>query len=118
MKKIERVSLIGLGAMGTKYAEKLSPVLGDGNFCVIAKKKRKEKIEKGMFINGVCHHFCVVTPEEDIPPADLVIFTTKAYHLPKAAQDIKKHVGPNTIILSLINGIESPLPNVNRPENT
>ncbi|MGI6162148.1 MAG: ketopantoate reductase family protein [Christensenellales bacterium] len=107
MKEIKRVSLIGLGAMGTKYAEKLYPALERGDFLCIASKNRKDKIDKGMYINGVRHNFIVVTPQDEVPPADLVMIATKAYHLPQAAIDIKNHVGPNTIIFSLINGIES-----------
>ena len=40
-------------------------------------------------------------------PADLVIIAVKGYDLPQAIEDIKNQVGPDTIILSVLNGVES-----------
>lgn len=40
-------------------------------------------------------------------PADLLIFTVKYNHLNQAIQDVAHHVGPDTIILSALNGVVS-----------
>jgi 2-dehydropantoate 2-reductase len=46
-------------------------------------------------------------PEEKAGPADLVIFAVKYNGLEKAILDMKNQIGPNTIILSALNGISS-----------
>ena len=48
MKKIEKVTLIGLGAMGVFFAPRISENLG-ANFRILASGARKERLEK----NGV-----------------------------------------------------------------
>ena len=58
-------------------------------------------------INNQVYHFNYITPEMVTEPADLVIFSVKNAELPQAIQDVKHHVGPDTIILSLLNGISS-----------
>ena len=108
MKEIKTVSLIGLGAIGCYMAENLVKAVGYDNFRVIADGKRKERIEnEGIIINGVLNNFRVVTPEEKTNPADLVIVITKMMQLESALQDIKNQIGDNTIIMSLLNGVES-----------
>ena len=55
MKKIERVSLIGLGAMGAFFVPELCRGLGDG-FRVIAGGHRKERLEgQGVTVNGTTY---------------------------------------------------------------
>jgi 2-dehydropantoate 2-reductase len=43
-----------------------------------------------------------------IGPVDLVLFCTKTYHTDEAAKSIKPLVGPDTVVLSLQNGIDAP----------
>jgi 2-dehydropantoate 2-reductase len=47
-----------------------------------------------------------VSPADSSRP-DLVIVAVKSYQLQQAVADMKKHVGPHTLILSLLNGISS-----------
>ena len=50
----------------------------------------------------------IILPEYRlVAPADLVIFAVKNAELHQAIKEIKHHIGPNTIILSLLNGISS-----------
>lgn len=107
MKKIERVTLIGLGAMGVFFAPRLSEELGAG-FRIMAGGARKERLEqKGVTINGTNYRFPIITPETETEPADLIIIAVKGYDLPQALGDIKKQVGAHTIILPVLNGVES-----------
>ncbi|MBQ6834398.1 MAG: 2-dehydropantoate 2-reductase [Lachnospiraceae bacterium] len=107
MKKIERVTLIGLGAMGVFFAPRLLEKLG-ANFKVMASGARKERLEqKGVTVNEINYRFPIITPEAECDPADLVIIAVKSYDLPQAISDIKNQVGPDTIILSVLNGVES-----------
>lgn len=107
MKKIEKVTLIGLGAMGVFFAPRMSEELGAG-FRILAEGARKDRLEqKGVTVNGINYRFPIITPELADDPADLVIIAVKGYDLPKAIEDIRNQVGPDTIILSVLNGVES-----------
>ena len=52
MKEIKTVALVGLGAIGAYFADRLQPVLGD-DLRVIAGGARAERIHReGLVING------------------------------------------------------------------
>lgn len=107
MKEIKRISIIGLGAIGSTYASKLHDM--DSNcLSVITDAARYEKYSASSFIvNDKAYRFNYVKADEAVEPADLIIVAVKFHHLQQAIKDIKNHVGPNTIILSLMNGISS-----------
>jgi 2-dehydropantoate 2-reductase len=108
MKKIKKVTLIGLGAMGAFFAPKLETYLGKDNFRVLADGKRRERLlREGVTLNGVTHHFTVISPEEVGDPADLIIIAVKDTGLTQAILDIRNQVGEDTQILSVMNGIDS-----------
>jgi len=107
MKEIKKTTLIGLGSMGSFFAPGLYQTLKDG-FRVMAQGERKERLEtKGVTINGTNYHFNIVTPETTGDPADLVIIAVKEYDLDTAIRQIKNQVGPETVILSVLNGVDS-----------
>ncbi|WMJ85121.1 ketopantoate reductase family protein [Oscillospiraceae bacterium LTW-04] len=106
--KIKKVTLIGLGAMGVFFAPKLEAGLGKGNFRVLADGARKDRLETdGVTINGVTHHFTIITPETTDDPADLVIMAVKDTGLTKAISDIKNQIGAHTQVICVMNGVDS-----------
>lgn len=106
--KIEKVSIIGLGALGILYGHHLSQKLPKGNLRIIADENRIQKYKRdGVFCNGERCDFHYVTPEEKVEPADLLIFTVKFDGIEEAIQSARNHVGENTIIISALNGIIS-----------
>lgn len=107
MSKIEKISLIGLGAMGVFFAPRLWEIYGD-DFRVIAEGARKERLERdGVIINGQNYKFPIITPKETENPADLIIVGVKGYALNQAIEDMKNQVGEHTLIISLLNGVDS-----------
>ncbi len=107
LRKIERIALIGLGAMGVFFAPRLYEIFGE-NFYVIAEGERKKRLEdKGVTINGCNYKFPIATPEEKGKPADLILIGVKGYIFEQAMKDIENQVGENTLILSLLNGVDS-----------
>ena len=107
MKHIEKISLIGLGAMGVFFAPRLYETYGE-NFRVIANGERKERLEnKGVTVNGINYKFPIITPDVMGDEADLIIIGVKGYSLEQAIEDIRNQVGKNTLILSLLNGVDS-----------
>lgn len=107
MKKIKNISMIGLGAIGCTYASKLY----DWNpecIKIIAGGERSERYKQnGFIINGKKYDFTYVDPDQKYEPDDLILVAVKSNQLSQAINDIKNHVGKDTIILSLLNGITS-----------
>ena len=104
---IKKICIIGFGAVGALYGDKLNDYLGESNVEIIAKGDRFERYTKnGISINGKTKFYNVVEPK-DASEADFVLLATKNLQIDEAIVDIKNAVGKNTIILSLLNGIES-----------
>jgi len=87
------------------FAAHLSKALGE-NFRVIAGGERKKRLEKDFPINGQPFRFNLVEPCEKGDPADLIIITVKGYALEQAIEDIQDQVGPDTLIINFLNGVE------------
>ena len=65
--------------------------------------------ERGLVIRSVNGDFSfqpkLITKEDQTAPFDVILFSTKAYHLNEAIQDLKPFVGESTLIIPLLNGI-------------
>lgn len=105
--KVKTVTLVGLGAIGAFFAPRMAEALGPDQFRILAGGERKARLEQGVRINGVIHHFPVISPEEEGHPADLILLSVKASGLDQAIADIKNQMGGETQILPLLNGVES-----------
>lgn len=105
---IKKVSLIGVGALGILFGHQLSQKLPAPDFRVIADVSRQRRYEaEGLFVNGMRCSFNFVPPEASADPADLILIAVKYSGLKDAIDAIRHHVGPDTVILSLLNGISS-----------
>lgn len=107
MKQIRTAAIVGLGAIGGVVAPGLELALGHENLRVIAGGKRKERLENGIMINNKMWKFSVVDPKESTTPADFVIFAVKNTQLKQAVEDARNQIGSDTIVMSLLNGVES-----------
>lgn len=105
--KINKVLLIGLGALGSAYASMLYDMEPRQIKIVAGGERARRYKAQGILINGKQYDFDFAAPEENGDKADLIIVAVKTYHLPQAIKDMKNYVGENTIILSLLNGIIS-----------
>lgn len=104
--KIERVALIGAGAIGGYFIWGLSRKMGD-SFMVVAEGERAERLRKnGVKINGDIYPLNVCTPEE-AAGADLLLVATKYNALRDVLPMVKTIVRKNTIVMSLLNGVDS-----------
>jgi 2-dehydropantoate 2-reductase len=106
--EIKTVSLIGLGAVGILYAYQLSKAMAKEDLRIVADRGRIGRYRKdGVYINGERCDFNYIPRDEECSPADLILIAVKYSGLDDAVTAIKHHVGPDTIILSLLNGISS-----------
>ena len=80
----------------------------NGTLRFVADRARIGKYEKEkVYSNGKAVDFHYVTPEEETGPSDLVIFAVKYGGLKDAVEAVRNHVGPDTVVISTLNGISS-----------
>lgn len=104
--EIKKVLLVGAGAIGAVCAKQFDEYLPKGDFAILANGARKQRLQEGIFINDEKYLFNIIDSDEKFEP-DLIIISTKYPSLNQAIDDITNYVKENTIILSLLNGIES-----------
>lgn len=103
--EIKSVAIIGLGAVGSYFYEGLERIKDSVTTTVIASGTRKERLEKdGITINGV--HYSPHT-EEYIKDVNLLLVATKNGDIENILPSIRMCTGENTIVISLLNGVES-----------
>ena len=103
--KIQSVAALGAGAVGSYVIWGLSE-RKDIKLGVIAEGERAGRLKKGCRINDVTYHPEVWTPQE-AHGVDLLIVCLKYGALPGALESIRAIVGENTIVMSLMNGVDS-----------
>lgn len=103
--KIQSVAVLGAGAVGSYVIWGLSE-RKDIKLGVIAEGERAGRLKKGCRINDVTYHPEVWTPQE-AHGVDLLIVCLKYGALPGALESIRAIVGENTIVMSLMNGVDS-----------
>lgn len=107
MKMIQKVYISGLGAVGGAYASRLHEMDPDCVKVIAGRERINRYTKTGISINGKTYSFNYIQPEDDAGPADLILIAVKQHHLEQSIKDIRKFVGKDTIILSLLNGIVS-----------
>ncbi len=104
---MKNILIIGLGAIGSIYAKifEESPLI---ELKILIDNSRLARYRKeGRVINSTRYDFSYITPNEDNFKADLIIISTKNSGFQFALDNAKNFIDKNTIILSLLNGIES-----------
>lgn len=104
--ELKKIVIIGAGAVGCYMLWGLSNK-ADIDISVIASGERKERIvREGLNINDRLYRPVVKTPAEAYG-ADLIIVAVKYNALQSAVKDIKEIVDDHTIVMSLMNGVDS-----------
>ena len=103
---IKSVAVLGVGAVGSYVIWGLSEKK-DIRLGVIASGERAKRLKnKGCKINDTVYHPEVWTPEE-AHGVDFLIVSLKYGALPGALDNITAVTGENTVIMSLMNGVDS-----------
>lgn len=101
------VAILGAGAMGAAYASRCY-AHDPASISFVARGERAERLRRdGLTINGTSYSIPVITPDDDAPPADLILVALKHHHLADALPLLDNRVGEQTIILSVMNGLDS-----------
>ena len=107
-KKGMNVIIVGMGALGLLFGERISRNLGYEQMAFLMDPERRRRHQKDLYrINGKEESFRMITPDELTGPADLMIVATKYNGLYEAREMMRPAVGPDTTIVSLMNGISS-----------
>lgn len=108
MKEIKTVGVIGLGALGVLYAHLFTEALGSDHALVLADSHRIHRYSKdGMWFNDQRCAFRYVDAAECSEPLDLILFAVKFGGLHQAIETCRHLVGPETTLISVLNGISS-----------
>ncbi len=103
--KIQKAAIIGAGAVGGFFIHGFDG--SDVDYCLIAEGSRKIRLEReGIRINEK-HIFPRVFTPSEAGPQDLVIIATKYAALQDAIGLSSQIMGENTIVLSVLNGVDS-----------
>ena len=104
---ITTIGIIGLGAVGAMYADLLRRQYDRSQILCIAEAERIERYRRdGVYCNG--HRLDIrFVPAEEAEPVDLLIFATKYYSLQEAMESAVQAVGPDTVVMSFLNGVVS-----------
>ncbi len=104
--QIKQVALIGAGAVGAYFIQGLTNK-DTIDFSVIAEGERQERLQKnGIRINGETLHPAIKTPKE-AHGADLILIAVKYSGIHDAARMAAEIATEQTIILSVLNGLDS-----------
>jgi 2-dehydropantoate 2-reductase len=100
---MSRIHVVGLGAVGAAYASRF--VEAGADLRVLADPARAARYRaEPTIVNGRTYRFPVL---DDHVPADLAIVAVKHPQLGEAIELLRPAVGRETVVLSLLNGIDS-----------
>ena len=108
MKKIETITIYGLGALGMLFGSRLQKAYGEDRVKFVMDSERYARHKNDQYtINDEPFAFSMQDIAEVKAPADLVIVAVKGPALPAVVPMIQPSVGEDTVIISLMNGISS-----------
>ncbi len=106
-REITKVSIIGMGALGLLYGSHIVKHMGMEAVDFIMEDSRLRKYENQRFYCNEEEIKFKLTKDNEAEPADLLIVAVKYTGLEEALISMRKCIGPDTIILSVLNGISS-----------
>ena len=104
---IKTTAIVGMGALGLLYADVIVRARGNEGVVFVLDEQRLEKYNNAIFtINGEEKTFPMISNRE-VKPVDLVIVAVKYNGLKSAIETMRPCVDEHTIIMSVMNGIDS-----------
>ena len=107
-----RIAVFGAGAVGGYFGGRLAQAGMDVAF--IVRGKHLQAIKKnGLMVESICGDFSVhpkaATDEPtEVGEVDAVLLGVKAWQVKEAAQAMQPMLGPNTFVVTLQNGVNTP----------
>ena len=105
-----KIAVMGSGGMGGYYGGLLAAAGKDIAF--IARGRHFEAIQKnGLLLRGETEEIkinpaLISNSCKDVGEVDVVLFCVKLYDTEAAAEEIKLLIGPDTMVISVLNGVD------------
>jgi len=100
------IYIIGRGAIGSALAAQWQDKGSRATFICDPKRKNRYMNEK-FNINGRSYFFTYTVPGDLETPADIIFLSVKYHHLDEICSLIEDSMGEDTLIVSLLNGVDS-----------
>lgn len=106
--EIRSIDIVGVGALGVMYADFFTKKLGKEQVRILADKDRIERYQKDRItFNGEVCDFNYRDAAKESRQSQLLLFSVKYGALESAMEEVAHLVGPDTIMISVLNGIRS-----------
>lgn len=105
MKRIANCAVVGVGAIGASLAARLFDAGKDVR--IVAEGERKARYEREGFIVNGTRYVWPIADRAAARSVDLLVLAVKNYSLEEAIDEMRPFVGPNTIVLSILNGVDA-----------
>ncbi|WP_394137777.1 ketopantoate reductase family protein [Cytobacillus oceanisediminis] len=104
-----RILTVGAGAIGGYFGGRLLEKGEDVTF-LVREKRKQQLVQDGLSVESIHGNMKIANPKiitagEKAEEFDVILLSTKAYHLQGAIEDIRTYVSEKTVILPLLNGI-------------
>lgn len=104
-----KILIVGAGAIGGYFGGRLLEMEANVTF-LVREKRQKQLKEHGLVVTSIHGDLHVPDPQTIVSgsrpePYDVILVSTKSYHLDGAIESIRPYVGDKTMILPLLNGI-------------
>ncbi len=108
-----RIAIFGTGGVGGYFGGRLAQSGADVTF-IARGKHLKAMREHGLKIdsakgNFIVHSIQATDDPGEIDPVDVILVSVKAWQVPEAAQTMRPMVGPETVVVPLLNGVDAPM---------
>jgi 2-dehydropantoate 2-reductase len=101
------IAILGAGALGAAYASRFYEA-DPASVVFIADGERGARLRReGVIVNNQPYPIPVLAPADTAPCPDLILVALKHHQLESALPLLHGRVGPNTAIMSVMNGLDS-----------
>jgi 2-dehydropantoate 2-reductase len=107
MQEIQKVAILGAGAMGAYFAERFFHTPGFSTVLVASGPRLDALRRDGIIVNGELCRIPAIDPQEADGPVDFILVALKHHQLEEAVRGLGCLVGEETTFLSVMNGLES-----------
>lgn len=106
--QIQKIDIVGLGALGVMYADFFTKKLGKEHVRVLADSNRIARYRRDtLTFNGEVCDFQYCDAARESRPSQLILFAVKYGALQEAMEEVAHLVDEHTILISALNGIRS-----------
>ncbi|MBN1266122.1 MAG: ketopantoate reductase family protein [Anaerolineales bacterium] len=107
MQSIQKVIIVGAGAMGIVYAAHFQDS-GLFDTAFLANGERYQRLTReGVYLNGKHYQIPALKPEQKGGQADLILIALKHHHLSRTLPEMDNIVGKHSVFISVMNGLDS-----------